>query len=451
MAIRFYNTLTRKKDDFKPIIGGQVSMYVCGVTVYDYCHMGHARAYVAFDSIRRYLEYAGFKVKYVQNFTDIDDKIINRSNENGIKWQALVEANVSSYFEDMDRLNIMRASSYPRATDHIGEMVSLIAALVEKKIAYETDGDVCFSVEAYEKYGQLSRKVLEDLIAGARVEVSHKKRNDLDFVLWKKSKEGEPFWESPWGKGRPGWHIECSAMAIKELGETIDIHGGGADLIFPHHENEIAQSECVTGKQFANYWVHNGFVSIDHEKMSKSKKNVFNIRDILAEYDGEVVRFYLQKVHYKAPLHFSLEGLQEAKQAYTRLIMTLKNYPEPKAALSSEQTAILTGFRDRFKAMMDDDCNTAGAIGVLFDLIKHIHLHAFGSSFLMEFGQVLGLFQSLDAKDDLSPEATALIAARSQARIDKDYAKSDEIRDCLLKEHKIIVEDVGKEVRWRRA
>ena len=284
MSIKLYNTLSQKKEVFTPIKENEVSFYVCGVTVYDYCHIGHARAYVAFDGIRRYLEHKGYKVNYIQNFTDIDDKIINRSNEINCDFNELTEKFITAYFNDMDKLNIKRATQYPKATEHIDEIIKMIEVLIDKNHAYEIEGDIYFAVDTYKDYGKLSKKVLEDLVSGIRVDISDKKKNPLDFALWKKAKENEPSWDSPWGKGRPGWHIECSAMSTTCLADTIDIHGGGADLIFPHHENEICQSECATNKQFAKYWIHNGFVNIKNEKMSKSKKNFLTVNDILNSY-----------------------------------------------------------------------------------------------------------------------------------------------------------------------
>ena len=307
MSIKIYNTLSQKKEIFTPIKENEVSFYVCGVTVYDYCHIGHARAYVAFDGIRRYLEYKGYTVNYIQNFTDIDDKIIVRSNEINCDFNELTQKFITAYFTDMDKLNIKRASQYPKATEYIDEIINMINTLIDKQHAYEIDGDIYFAVDTYKDYGKLSKKVLEDLVSGIRVGVSDKKKNPLDFALWKKAKENEPNWNSPWGKGRPGWHIECSAMSTACLDETIDIHGGGADLIFPHHENEICQSECTTNKQFAKYWVHNGFVNIKNEKMSKSKKKLLTVNDILNSYNGEVLRFYLQKMHYRQPLTLVLK------------------------------------------------------------------------------------------------------------------------------------------------
>ncbi len=319
MSIYLYNTLSGKKEVFVPSNPPEVTFYTCGVTSYDYCHVGHARVYVVFDCIRRHLAYRGYSVRFVQNFTDIDDKIIKRSNELGEDWRSLTDRFIAACLEDLVALNVLPAESYPRATAYIDQMQALISVLIDKKAAYVAGGDVYFSVAAFPDYGKLSKKVLEDLVAGSRVGVSDIKKDPLDFVLWKSAKPGEPSWESPWGAGRPGWHIECSAMVLSSFGETIDIHAGGQDLIFPHHENEICQSECATGKSFSRYWLHNGFVTIRDEKMAKSAGNFFTIRDLLAKYSGEVVRFFLLKTHYRSPLGFSLEGLDESAQALSRL------------------------------------------------------------------------------------------------------------------------------------
>ncbi len=441
--IRIYNTLSGSKEDFVPRVPGQVSFYVCGVTAYDLSHIGHGRAYVAFDTMRRYLETQSFDVNYVQNFTDIDDKIINRAHDLGISCDALTEKNIQAYFEDMDRLNVERAKSYPRATQNIPAMVAMIETLITQGHAYELGGDVCFSVETFASYGKLSKKILEDLIAGIRVDISDKKKNPLDFVLWKASKPGEPSWDSPWGKGRPGWHIECSAMVKSTLGETIDIHGGGEDLIFPHHENEIAQSECCNNAPFVRYWIHNGFVTVRNDKMSKSKKNFVTVRELLEKFDGEEVRFYLQKVHYRAPLHFSWDGVKEAKAALDRLYNTLAN------CNASGTSPDLDRLEKKFFEAMDDDFNYAEAIGVLFEISKFINIYHFGSDVLLRLGKILGLFNRQESTS-LNHEIQALVDQRIEARKNKDFAMSDSIRDRLKEEFKIELEDSPQGVKWRR-
>lgn len=455
MAIRVFNTLSGQKEPFIPLREGQVSFYVCGVTVYDYCHIGHARAYVVFDTIRRYLTARNYQVRYVQNFTDIDDKIIQRAALKDRSVTELTETMIQAYFDDMDQLNIQRADSYPRATGHMAEIFEIIQSLLDKNAAYITpSGDVCYSVEAFPPYGKLSKKILEDLVAGARVDVSDQKRNPADFVLWKPSKPGEPAWESPWGAGRPGWHIECSAMAIHELGPTIDIHGGGEDLIFPHHENEIAQSEAHTGQPFAKYWVHNGFVTINDEKMSKSKKNTYSIREILGEYAGEVLRFYLLRSHYRTPFNFSKDGLDESLSSLTRLHKTLATFPvhaDPAVDITSD--AHLSGFNARFLDAMNDDFNFAGAVGILFELNKFIHREKRGSALLGKLGAILGLFfsdlSSSSPVDEISDEITQLIDERNKARTEKDFKRSDEIRAQLLGMG-IQLEDSKEGTRWSR-
>ena len=445
-----YNTLTRQREKFIPLHEGQVSFYVCGVTVYDFSHLGHARAYVAFDCVRRYLEYTGYTVRFIQNFTDIDDKIIARAQENNEAYEVLTSRFVDAYFEDMKALNILPATHYPKATGYVPQMIRLIEGLISKGSAYvAASGDVCLSVDSFSDYGKLSKKVLEDLEAGNRVGVDQTKKNPLDFVLWKMAKIGEPSWDSPWGKGRPGWHIECSAMAIDELGESIDIHAGGEDLIFPHHENEIAQSECFTGQTFARYWLHNGFVTIRNEKMSKSLKNFFTIRDILKDWDGEVVRFFLLKVHYRSPIQFSYEGLEEAKQALSRLRNALKTVPI--SAPSNEFQAQFDALTTSFHEAMSDDFNYAEALGFLFEMTKLIHVSQSGGLVLKELGQILGLFYSgLDEDQGLSQEIQNLIEERTAAKKVKNFNKADEIRKRLITEFGIEVKDTPQGVKWER-
>ncbi len=451
MSLQLYNTLTKKKELFTPLNPPKVTVYICGVTVYDHCHIGHARAYVVFDIIRRYLKYKDYDVQFVQNFTDIDDKIIARANERGIPCSELTEAMIGAYFKDMALLNIEPADTYPKATDYITEMQTMIQILIEKGHAYEVNGDVCFSVESFKDYGKLSKKVLEDLVSGSRVQARDDKKNPLDFVLWKKAKSNEPSWDSPWGTGRPGWHIECSAMATQNLGPTIDIHGGGADLIFPHHENEIAQSECATNKPFAQFWVHNGFVTIKNEKMSKSTKNFFLVTDILKEVSGEALRFFLMRSHYRSPLNFTMDLLKESEQSLDRLHNTCRrqdvaNTPSP------EQETTLTAFKQQFMDAMDDDINFTAAIGVLFDLNKFVNKEQCGQPLFLELGHLLGLFYSVGEDQDkaLPIEIDHLIEARAEAKKNKDFAKADALRAQLLNDHHIILEDTAEGTRWKR-
>ena len=440
-----YNTSERQKVEFKSLEPHKVSMYVCGVTVYDFCHMGHARAYVVFDTIRRFLEHEGYAVTYVQNFTDIDDKIIKRAEAQSVTIQALTEMYINAYFEDMSHLNIRPATRYPKATHFIGDMIRIIHDLVKKGIAYETESDVCFSIDQFKDYGKLSKKILEDLEAGSRVGVDQLKKNPLDFVLWKKAKPGEPSWKSPWGEGRPGWHIECSAMAIKELGETIDIHGGGEDLMFPHHENEIAQSESFTGKPFANYWIHNGFVTIKDEKMSKSLGNFFTLRDVLKLFSGEVIRFFLLKVHYRSTISFSFEGLEESKVAYARLTNTVLNSDDN--AVPAEYLSLFKSCEDQFFSAMRDDFNTAEAIGYLFDLNRLVNTYNCGVSYLIKLGQLIGLFLEKKEKE-LPIEVLPLLELRKEARKNKDFARADEIRQEIERDFGILVRDTREGFYW---
>lgn len=460
MTISLYNTLSGKKEPFVPASPPEVTFYTCGVTTYDYCHMGHARVYVAFDCIRRHLMYRGYDVRYVQNFTDIDDKIIKRARELDEDWRSLTERFVGACLEDLAALYVLPATDYPRATAYISEMHALVSELIKKGFAYvqpqadavsadQLHGDVYFSVSKAAGYGKLSKKVLEDLVAGSRVEVSELKRDPLDFVLWKSAKPGEPSWESPWGPGRPGWHIECSAMVLSSLGHTIDIHAGGQDLIFPHHENEICQSECATGQPFARYWLHNGFVTIREEKMAKSAGNFFTIRDVLAKYSGEVVRFFLLKTHYRSPLGFSMEGLEEAQQALLRLhqgCRVMQDWSLPVA----DQAQVCASFCARFDAAMDDDCNTAEAIGVLFEFNKYAQTNQVNASeMVIALAQRLGLFP-VQEEETLPAEAASLIQARLHARQQRDYAESDRLREVLLGTFGIMIEDVKDGYRWYR-
>ena len=460
--LEIYNTLTRRKAPFQPIEPGKVRMYVCGITVYDYLHLGHARMMVVFDLVARYLRAAGFEVTYVRNITDIDDKIIARANENGERMSALTERFIEAMHEDADALGMLRPDEEPRATAHMHEILAMIGTLVDKGLAYRADnGDVYYDVSEFEGYGALSGKHPEDLRAGARVEVAEAKHDPLDFVLWKAAKPGEPSWDSPWGPGRPGWHIECSAMSTCCLGNHFDIHGGGMDLQFPHHENEIAQSEGATGEKFVNVWMHNGFVRVDDEKMSKSLGNFFTVREILAKYRPEEVRYFILTSHYRSPLNYSLEHLDNARAALTRFYTALRDLPAGGTEI------VGTDFETRFNAAMDDDFNTAEALAVLFDLVREINRardadeaeRAAGLGMLLRrLGAILGILQD-DAQAFLKGGATQgpddsaiddLIARRDAARAAKDWAEADRLRD-ELKQLGIVLEDAGGETSWRRA
>ena len=457
--LQLYNTLTQKKEDFAPIDAGRIRMYVCGVTTYDYCHLGHGRMLVVFDVITRFLRFNGFDVTYVRNITDIDDKIINRANELGIAFDELSEKFINIMHEDERALNILPPDIEPRATHHMQEILDMVGTLVEKGYAYAADnGDVYFSVSKFADYTKLSKRNLDEMLAGARVEVDEAKRDARDFALWKAAKPDEPGWDSPWGFGRPGWHIECSAMSTQCLGETFDIHGGGSDLIFPHHENEIAQSECATGKEFARYWMHNGPLRIDDEKMSKSLGNFFTIRQILEQYSPEVIRYFLISSHYRSAINYSQDNLGQASGALERFYNALKGIDYTEVA-SAENTE----FERRFTASMEDDFNTPEAIGVLFDLAREINrlkqedMAAASSlaALLVKLGAVLGILQ-LSAEDFLrrgSEDIDAayieeLINKRNLAREEKDWALADQIRD-ELKALNVILEDKDGVTSWR--
>jgi cysteinyl-tRNA synthetase len=425
--MKIYNTLTRNKEEFRPIDPDKVSMYVCGVTVYDLCHLGHARAYIVFDMIRKYLEYKNFKVNYIQNFTDIDDKIIRKATELKSDYKTISEKNIAEYFQDFDALGIKRANLYPKATEAIPGMIELIQTLIEKKHAYAINGDVYFEVQTFPGYGKLSGRKFEDNEAGARIAVDDHKKNPLDFALWKKAKPEEPSWDSPWGKGRPGWHIECSVMSMKNLGESYDIHGGGQDLIFPHHENEIAQSEAATGKPYVKYWMHNGFVNINNEKMSKSLGNFFTIRDILKKYEPEVLRFYILSTHYRSPINFSDDQLEEAKKRLEYLYHALHGN-------SSGKTTPLDNYEKEFLEYMDDDFNSAGAIGVLFTLATFANKEksSTAAALLKKLGGILGLLQQAEKKQDVPTDVQELVAKRLEAKKNKDFAMADTLRAEIL-------------------
>lgn len=463
--MKVYSSLTKQKEELVPITPGKIGIYVCGVTVYDYCHIGHARAFVAFDLVVRYLRWRGYQVKFVRNITDIDDKIIQRAKENGEDWQQLTERFTKAMHDDIAKLGVLPPDQEPKATDHIDEILRMVNSLIDQGIAYQgASGDVYYSVGKFPDYGALSHRNIDDMQAGSRVEVSEDKQHPLDFVLWKMAKPGEPSWASPWGNGRPGWHIECSAMSTCCLGEQFDIHGGGQDLLFPHHENEIAQSEGSTGKKFVNYWLHNGFVQIDEEKMSKSLHNFRTIREILGQYAAESVRYFLLFKHYRSPLNFSEEALENAHQALTRLYLVLQ-----KNSSGSIELASTDSFLERFNLAMDDDFNTPEAMAVLFDLVREINREtdpqqrAVLSSRLKQLAGVLGLLQQepeqflkarknpgADHNTNLTDQQIdELISKRNQARKDQDWSVADQLRD-QLQNAGIILEDAAGATGWRR-
>ena len=465
--MKLYNSLTRQKEEFKPMKPGEVKIYACGPTVYDFFHIGNARPFIVFDALRRYFEYCGYTVKFVQNFTDIDDKMIKRANEEGITVKELADRFIGEYEIDAKGLGIEEATVHPRATENIAEIIALVQKLIEEGYAYEVDGDVYYSTKKFDGYGKLSHQPLEDLEAGARISVDERKRDAMDFALWRAQKPGEPAWESPWGMGRPGWHIECSAMATKYLGETIDIHAGGKDLIFPHHENEIAQSEAASGKPFAHYWLHNGYINIDNVKMSKSKGNFFTVRDIVKEFDYEVIRFFMLSAHYRSPINFSRDLLAQAQTALERLYncrekveFFLENAADGGETADSALTEAVGRIKDEFRAAMDDDINTAGALAALFDLSRTINsaLDAaqqpskqaaqLAHQTFMELASVLGVLQKRE-EDTLDSEVEALIAQRTEARKNKDFAAADAIRDKLT-QMGIILKDTPNGVTWSK-
>ena len=492
MTLRVYNTLSGGKEEFIPLTPGKVRMYVCGVTVYDFSHIGHARANVVFDVIYRYLRYRGYDVTYVRNYTDIDDKIINRANSEGVSFCDISERFIREFDTDMLQLGLDIPERQPKATEHMGDIISLISELIGKGYAYQAGGDVYYCVEKFAEYLKLSKRNLEEMQAGARIEVDQKKRHPMDFALWKESKPGEPFWGSPWGNGRPGWHIECSAMSMKYLGETFDIHGGGKDLIFPHHENEIAQSEAATGRPFARFWLHNGFVNINAEKMSKSLGNFFTIREVLDKYDSEVLRFFLISAHYRSPLDFSDQNLNEAEAGMERIYSALAGIDETLAKGAGDANAVIDRnllnsaelelldrsdqIRERFEEAMNDDFNTALAIANIFDMVRSINravaeeggktgagqaLFTEVRERLREMGRVLGVFTSDPgsylarirsrklAGQEISPaEIESLILERAAARKSKDFRRSDEIRDYLL-ERNIQLLDGPEGTSWK--
>ena len=463
--MKVYNTLTRKKEELKTIEEGKVRIYVCGPTVYNFFHIGNARPFVVFDTLRKYLKYRGYDVKFVQNFTDVDDKIINKAREEGVTAPEISERYIEEYYKDAAALNVEKADVHPKVSEHIPEIITFVQTLIDKGYAYERNGDVYFSTRKFEGYGKLSRKDIDELESGARIAINEDKDDPLDFALWKARKEPDEIaWECPWGMGRPGWHIECSAMAKKHLGDTIDIHAGGQDLQFPHHENEIAQSECCNGVPFANYWMHNGYITIDNEKMSKSKGNFFTVRDILKEYEGEVMRFFLLSGHYRNPINFSDELMEQAKNSLGRmqnakanLQHLIKNGADGEE--TSEEKEAAAGFdtyREEFIKAMDDDLNTADGISAVFELITAINqavrngaTKAFAQTAmdaLMELCTVLGLLQAEDAADEIDDDIQALVEERQEARKAKNFARADEIRD-MLKERGITLKDTPQGVQ----
>lgn len=463
-SIRLYNTLTRKKEPFEPLEPNKVKMYVCGPTVYNYIHIGNARAAIVFDTIRRYLEFRGYEVKYVSNFTDVDDKLIKAARELGEDVPTIAERFIQAYFEDIAALGCKKADVHPRVTENMETIIEFIQALIEKGYAYEVDGDVYYRTRKFAEYGKLSHQSIDELKAGARIEVGEKKEDPLDFALWKAAKEGEICWDSPWGKGRPGWHIECSAMARKYLGDTIDIHAGGQDLTFPHHENEIAQSEALTGKPFAKYWLHNGYLNINNEKMSKSLGNFVLVHDIIRQIDPQVLRFFMLSVHYRNPINYSEELLENAKKGLERLktsYFNLKHRLQSSTNLTDDDEQWLARIQEQHKAFireMDDDFNTANGIAVLFELAKqaNLYLHEKNTServihaFLREFEQLLGVLGiTLQEEELLDEEIEALIQKRNEARKNRNFALADQIRDELRAKN-IILEDTPQGTRWKR-
>ena len=464
--MKIYNSLTRKKEEFIPLNPGKVSMYVCGPTVYNYFHIGNGRTFIVFDTIRRYMEYRGYEVNFVQNFTDIDDKMINKANEENTTVKEIGDKYICEYYKDADGLNIKRATTNPRATEYIDEIIKFVSGLIEKGYAYEVNGDVYFRTKKFAGYGQLIGQNLEDLQAGARINVDERKEDPMDFAIWKAQKPGEPAWECPWGLGRPGWHIECSCMAKNLLGDTIDIHAGGMDLAFPHHENEIAQSEALTGRKFANYWMHAAFLNVNNQKMSKSLNNFLTARDALKEYDADVIRFLMLSGHYRIQLNFSNELLESAKASIERLYNAIGNLEnlisEVKVEKMNDEEVkyleSLDAYRQRYIEKMDDDFNTADAISVLFDLIRDINSNiGINSSkelcekaleLIRELGLPLGILQKT-TKANLEEEIEVLIAERQQARKDRNFALADKIRDDL-KARGIVLIDTPQGVRWKK-
>lgn len=462
--MKIFNTLTRSKEEFKPIEEGKVKIYACGPTVYNFIHIGNARPLCVFDVLRRFLEYIGYDVRFVQNFTDIDDKIIKRANEEGLTYKEVSEKYIEEFWKDVKGMNVREATVHPKATENIDEIIDIVSTLIDKGYAYAVDGDVYFSPSKFKEYGKLSHQPLEDLEAGARIMVGEVKREPMDFALWKSAKPGEPYWESPWGHGRPGWHIECSAMVRRYLGKTIDIHCGGQDLIFPHHENEIAQSECCNGVPFAHYWMHNGYINVDNVKMSKSLGNFFTVRDVAEKYGYEPIRFLMISSHYRSPINYSTYIIEQCKASLVRLYNCRDglDFALEKAedgAVSDELLAMFDKRRQQFIDAMSDDLNTADAIAALFELVRDINSNVIAANankgsveeaikVFDELAGVLGLVYDRK-KDSLDDEIEALIEQRTQARKDRNWAEADRIRD-ELKAKGIVLEDTAQGVKWHR-
>ena len=466
--MQIYNTMTRKKEALIPLKPGEISMYVCGPTVYNYFHIGNARPFVVFDTLRRYLEHRGYQVKFIQNFTDIDDKLIRKANEEGCTVQEIADRYIREYYVDADALGVERATCNPRATEHVQQIIDLVQTLIDKGHAYPTDnGDVYFSVRSFPGYGKLSGQSIDDLESGARIDPTEQKRDPLDFALWKGAKPGEPAWPTPWGMGRPGWHIECSAMSMELLGPTFDIHAGGQDLIFPHHENEIAQSECCNGVDFAHYWMHNGYINVDNKKMSKSLGNFFTVRDVAKVYGYEPIRFFLISSSYRSPINYNAQIIEQGKAALERLYNCRDSlrFALDKAD-GGEMDPVLAGLLDKrrqqFIDAMDDDLNTADAIAALFELVKDINVHTSTAAhptretcrqamaLFEELTGVLGLVYAEDKPDEDTQTIEKMIAERAAARAEKNWAESDRIRD-ELKAMGIVLEDTPQGVKWHRA
>lgn len=465
--MKVFNTLTRQKEELTPITPGEYKIYACGPTVYNYIHIGNARPICVFDVLRRYLEYRGNKVTFVQNFTDIDDKIIRRANEEGISSREVAEKYIAEYKKDAAGLGIREATVHPRATENMERIIEIVRTLEDKGFAYVlSDGSVYFRVRKFPEYGKLSHQDVSDLESGARIDADEEKEDPLDFCLWKAAKPGEPFWDSPWGKGRPGWHIECSAMIRNYLGETIDIHCGGQDLIFPHHENEIAQGECCTGKEYARYWMHNGYINVDNVKMSKSLGNFFTVRDVAEKYGYEPIKFMMIQAHYRMPLNYTVSVIESCKSALERMYtcrdnldFAIGNAPETEQGGEGEMAEKLESFRERFITAMDDDLNTADAVAVIFDMVREINTYITaprsrasleGAAKLFdELTDVLGILYNRK-KESLDDEVEQLIAARQAARKAKNWAEADRIRD-ELRAMGIVLEDTPQGVKWKRA
>lgn len=465
--MKLYNSMTRQKEEFVPIEPGKVKMYSCGPTVYNFFHIGNARPFIIFDTLRRYLEYRGYEVKFVQNFTDIDDKVINKANAEGVTYDVIADRYIKEYFVDAQGLGIRAASVHPRATETMDAIIDIVKTLVDNGHAYAApNGDVYFRTKSFQEYGKLSHQPLDELQAGARISVGELKEDPMDFAVWKSAKPGEPSWESPWGQGRPGWHIECSAMVNKYLGKTIDIHSGGKDLIFPHHENEIAQSECANGCTFANYWLHNGFLTIDNEKMSKSKGNFFMVREAAEVYGYETIRMFMLSAQYRTPLNYSEESLKMTKSSLERLYTAAENLQfllehqtgDTMTEEEQKKAAALDQYRDKFVEAMDDDLNTADALAAIFELVRQINTdvkdpnctHAFVQScfdHMMELCGVLGLVDHLEKKT-IDSEVEDLIAQRAAAKKAKNFAEADRIRDYLLNEKGIVIKDTRQGTQW---